>query len=109
MIPLISHVPESAPTKRRIKIAPVIDLIFEEMDSSIDLNKTPFLTPTIVATEAPISKINWFDPPIAESPYSVTLYANKIIKTINGINDCFNDIVFEFIFKILWIFIFANI
>ena len=30
MIPLISHVPESAPTKRRIKIAPVIDLIFEE-------------------------------------------------------------------------------
>lgn len=68
IIPLTNQVPESAPTNNRIKIAPVIDLIFDETDSIIDLKCIPFCKPKTQAIAAPINNINWFDPLMASSP-----------------------------------------
>tara|TARA_X000000368_G_scaffold413125_1_gene400658 strand:+ start:593 stop:814 length:222 start_codon:yes stop_codon:yes gene_type:complete len=70
IIPLINHVPDKAPTNNKIKIAPVIDLRFDETVSIIYLNKTPFFNPIIIAIAAPNNNINWFDPFMAESPYT---------------------------------------
>ena len=58
MIPLNNQVPDNAPTNNNIKIAPVIDLIFDETESIICLNMMPLLKPTMLAIAAPINKIN---------------------------------------------------
>ena len=67
-MPLINQVPESAPTRSNIIIGELIDLMFFDTFSKISSADTLFLNPTKYARAAPISKINWFDPSIDESP-----------------------------------------
>ena len=57
-MPLINHVPVSAPTKRSIKIAPVTEYKFFPIFFIISLKFILLINPIKTATEAPINKIN---------------------------------------------------
>ena len=58
IIPLISQVPESAPTKSKIIIAPVTDFKFSAICSIIILKFKPFDNPRTIPTAAPNNNIN---------------------------------------------------
>ena len=68
MIPLMSHVPASAPTKSKISKAPVTDFKFSATFWIINSYSILFLKPIIAATAPPIKRINWLDPLSASSP-----------------------------------------
>ena len=57
-MPLINHVPVSAPTKRSIKIAPVTEYKFFPIFFIISLKFILLINPIKTAIEAPINKIN---------------------------------------------------
>ena len=70
IIPLINHVPESAPTKSNIMIAPVTDLRLSAILLTITEKLNPLIFPKKIPTNPPSSNINWFEPLIASSPYT---------------------------------------
>ena len=58
IIPLSNHDPASEPTKSKINMGMLIDLIFLEIESKIELILILFLTPIKIAKNAPISNMN---------------------------------------------------
>tara|TARA_B100001057_G_C22800154_1_gene931207 strand:+ start:988 stop:1200 length:213 start_codon:yes stop_codon:yes gene_type:complete len=70
----------------------VIDFRFEETSLIIDLNVILFLNPIKTPIDAPIRRINWLEPSIAEFPKTKTLYVKSKTRQNIGKNDWKSDI-----------------